>query len=106
MNNTNMIEYLLKVTSNLIILISYTQVKLALHQGIKGHNATSDAVTNESSTVMEIDIVIQKVWNLLEREIRNRYIPLLQCYNFGDIVVYLICPILGKCQWRVVRDID
>jgi hypothetical protein len=37
-----MIKYLLKVTNKLIILKSYTQVKLAQYQGSKGHNTTSD----------------------------------------------------------------
>ncbi len=42
-----MLKYLLKVTNELIILKSYTQVKLALYQGSKGHNATSDVTPRD-----------------------------------------------------------
>jgi hypothetical protein len=63
-------------------------------------------VTTGSSTVMEIDIIIQQVMELLEWEIENKYTLLLLCANFGDIHLYLICPILGKFQWMVERNVD
>ncbi len=63
-------------------------------------------VTNELSTVMAIDIVIQQVMEFVGMGIGNRYTPLLLCENCGDILVYLICPMLGKFQWMVVQNVD
>ncbi len=56
----------------------------------------SFTVTTKLSTVMEIDIVIQQVMDFVGMGNWNGYTPLLLCANFGDIHLYLICPILEK----------
>ncbi len=57
----------------------------------------SFTVTTKSSTFMEIDIIIQQVME---------YTPSLLCANFGDIYLFLICPILGKFQWMMEWNVD
>jgi hypothetical protein len=55
--------------------------------------------TNKSSTVMEIDIVIQESYG-------NRHTLLLLCANFGDNHLYLIGTILRKFKWMVEQSVD
>ncbi len=66
----------------------------------------SGTLTTNLGNAMEIDIVIEKVMELLEWEIGIRYTLLLLCANVGDIHLCLICPILGKFQWMVEGKVD
>ncbi len=49
------------MTNKLIVLKSYTQVKLAQYQGSKGHNATSDGA-------------LKKVWRNQYLNIHSKYL--------------------------------
>jgi hypothetical protein len=66
----------------------------------------SGTLTTNSGNAMEIDIVIEKVMEFIGMENGNRYTLLLLCANVGDICLCLICPILGKFQWRVEGNVD
>jgi hypothetical protein len=55
---------------------------------------------------MEIDIVIQQIMEFVGMGNWEQDTPLLLCANFGDILLYLIYPILGKFQWMVERNVD
>jgi hypothetical protein len=50
---------------------------------------------------MVIDIVIQQVMEFVGMGNWEQVHA-----NFGDIHLYLFCPILGKFQWMVEQNVD
>ncbi len=66
----------------------------------------ASTVTTRSSTVTEINIVVQQVIEFVGIGIWEQVHTFAAVWNCGDILLYPICPILGKFQWMVERKVD
>jgi hypothetical protein len=68
--------------------------------------AMSSTVTTKSSTVMEIDIVIQQVMDFVGMGNWEQVHTFAAVCKIWRHLLYLISPILGKFQWMVERNVD
>jgi hypothetical protein len=102
-----MIKYLLKVTNDLFILKSYTQVKLAQYQGSKGHNATSDVATDTDKCYKRINHIIMSFLLLAMVGTMGPIVSMLhaiqamkfyQCMARGDLTTFMGGR--GKLCWQ------
>ncbi len=103
------ITYSARICANFIILwltnqhsdkwVNHSVYNQRFHNQVRHSDYQFVHSNTKSSTVMEIDIVIQQVMEFVGMGTGNRYTLLLLCANFGDIHLYLICTILGSYNW-------